>query len=96
MTRLSDAGVVGLQWSEDEDGSVQAEGLQSYDIDTDNELAVFQGDRCIKVHQCVDFNHAVSMVEASEAVCRWRIKEGGDGHGRKVNERGWAIPRGKA
>lgn len=93
MSRLSEAGVVNVKWAEDEDGNVQAEGLQEYDIDANNELAVFQGEKCVKVIQAVDFNHAVSMVYSSEAVCRWRIKEGGDGHGRKVNERGWALPR---
>ena len=91
MTRLSDAGVVSIQWEEDERGNISAEGLQYYDIDTKNELAVFHDDKCVKIHKCVDIFHAISMIEAGEAVCRWNIKNGKTGNGHKINERGWDI-----
>ena len=91
MTRLSDAGVVSIQWEEDERGNISAEGLQYYDIDLNNELAVFHDDKCVKIHKCVDIFHAISMIEAGEAVCRWNIKNGKTGNGHKINERGWDI-----
>jgi len=91
MTRLSDAGVVSIQWEEDEKGNISAEGLQYYDIDLNNELAVFHDDKCVKIHKCVDIFHAISMIEAGEAVCRWNIKNGKTGNGHKINERGWDI-----
>jgi hypothetical protein len=92
MTRLAEAGVVSIQWEEDEEeGMIFAEGLQSYEVDKDNELAVFNGKKCVKVHQCVDIFHAISMIEAGEAVCRWNIKNGRTGNGHKINERGWDI-----
>jgi hypothetical protein len=93
MTRLAELGVVDVKWTEDEDGNVFAEGLQEYEIDTNNELAVFQGEKCTKVHECVDFCHAVAMVYAGEAVCRWNLRNGKDGHGRPINERGWRVPK---
>lgn len=91
MTRLAEAGVVDVKWTEDKDGNVFAEGLQEYEIDTSNELAVFQADKCVKVYECEDIFHAVAMVYAKEAVCRWNIKNGKDGHGHKINERGWRV-----
>lgn len=91
MTRLAEAGVVSIQWEEDEDGNVFAEGLQSYEVDMDNELAVFHGSKCVKVHKCVDIFHAISMIEAGEAVCRWNIKNGRTGNGHRINEKGWDI-----
>jgi hypothetical protein len=91
MTRLSDAGVVSIQWEEDEKGNISAEGLQYYDIDLNNELAVFHDDKCVKIHKCVDIFHAISMIEAGEAVCRWNIKNGKTGNGHRINERGWDI-----
>jgi Na+-translocating ferredoxin:NAD+ oxidoreductase RNF subunit RnfB len=92
VSRLKELGVVDVKWDEDDDGNVQASGLQDYDIDADNELAVFQGDKCIKVYDCVDFCHAVAMVYAQEAVCRWNLRNGKTGNGRRINERGWQIP----
>jgi|SRR6516165_95995 hypothetical protein len=92
MTRLSDAGVVEISWEEDEkDGMVYAEGLQSYEIDSNNELAIFNGDKCIKVYRCGDLQHAVSVVYANESVCRLNIKKGMTGNGHKINERGWDL-----
>jgi len=91
MTRLSDAGVISIVWEEDEKGNISAEGLQYYDIDLNNELAVFHDDKCVKIHKCVDIFHAISMIEAGEAVCRWNIKNGKTGNGHRINERGWDI-----
>jgi hypothetical protein len=91
MSRLTDAGVVSIKWEEDEEGNISAEGLQYYDIDLNNELAVFHDDKCVKIHKCVDIFHAISMIEAGEAVCRWNIKNGKTGNGHKINERGWDI-----
>jgi hypothetical protein len=92
MTRLAEAGVVEIKWEEDEDdGMVYAEGLQFYEVDTKNELAIFHGEKCVKVHECVDLCHAVSMIYASEAVCRWNLKNGKTGNGHRINERGWDI-----
>lgn len=91
MSRLSDLGVVDIKWGEDDDGSVYANGLQDYEIDTDNELAVFQGEKCVKVMECVDLCHAVAIVYASEAVCRWNLRNGKTGNGHRINEKGWDI-----
>lgn len=92
MTRLTEIGLVNLVWSEDPAcDDVYAEGLQTYEIDDKNELAIFHGTKCVKIVECTDFEHAVSVVFASEAVCRWNIKQGGDGHGHKVNEKGWRV-----
>lgn len=91
MGRLSDLGVVDIKWTEDDDGNISAEGLQEYDIDKDNELAVFHGEECVKVIQGVDLCHAVSMVYSAEAVCRWNLRNGKTGNGHKINERGWDI-----
>lgn len=90
MSRLAGHGVVDLNWTEDED-TVYADGLQSYEIDTDNELAIFHGPKCVRVVPCSDFSHAISVIHASEAVCRWYIRQGSDGKGHKVTERGWVI-----
>lgn len=91
MSRLSELGVVDVKWTEDDDSNVFAEGLQEYEIDTDNELAVFQGDKCVKVIEATDFCHAVSMVYAGEAVCRWNLRNGKTGNGNAVNEKGWDL-----
>lgn len=91
MTRLNDAGVISIKWEEDEEGNISAEGLQDYEVDMDNELATFHGEKCIRVFKCVDIFHAISMIEAGEAVCRWNIKNGKTGNGHKINERGWDI-----
>lgn len=94
MSTLTDAGVVDITWDEDDDGTITAEGLQSYEIEnteTGWELAVFQDGKCKKVIDAVDLCHAVSMVYSSEAVCRWYIHEGKGYRGRKVNEKGWMV-----
>jgi hypothetical protein len=91
MTRLTDAGVVEIKWEEDDGGNVYAYGLQDYEIDDKNELAVFHGDKCVKVTHCVDLCHAVAMVYASESVCRWNLRNGKTGNGHKINERGWDV-----
>lgn len=91
MTRLADAGVVEIKWSEDEAGNVFAEGLQEYEIDTDNELAIFQGDKCTKVYECMDLCHAVAMVYSHESIMRWNLRNGKTGNGHKINEKGWDI-----
>lgn len=76
MTRLSDAGIVNLVWTEDEDGNVMADGHQSYDIDAENnEVSTFVDEKCVGVREAADFAHAVSMVLASEAVCAYKIRE---------------------
>jgi hypothetical protein len=75
MTRLSDAGVVNLVWSEDDDGMVMADGHQSYEIDENNEIAYFVDEKCVGFRQAADFPHAVSMVLAAEAVCAHKIRE---------------------
>ena len=89
--KLSELGVVNIKWGEDDDGCVYANGLQDYEIDTDNELAVFQGEKCVKVMECVDLCHAVAIVYASEAVCRWNLRNGKTGNGHRINEKGWDI-----
>ena len=89
LSRLAEAGLVTLTWSEDEEGNVFAEGLAEYEIDLNNELAVFHGDECVKVHDCVDLCHAASIVGSHEAVLRWNIKNGRTGNGWKVTEKGW-------
>jgi hypothetical protein len=91
VSRLADAGVVSIKWEEDDDGFITAEGLQVYEVDANNELATFHGDKCIRVFQCVDVFHAISMIEAGEAVCRWNLKNGKTGNGHRINERGWDI-----
>lgn len=90
-TRLDSIGVVDVTWGEDDDGCVWAEGLQTYEIDNDNELAIFHGDKLYKCVQGVDFCHAVAMVYSSEAVCRWNLRNGKTGNGHKINEKGWDI-----
>jgi hypothetical protein len=95
MGKLAELGVVDVKWSEDENGNVFAEGLQEYEIDDKNELAVFQGEKCVKVIEAVDLCHAVSMVYAGEAVCRWNLKNGKTGNGNLINERGWDLRRRK-
>jgi hypothetical protein len=90
MTRLAEHGVVDLKWSEDEDdGMVMAEGLMDYEIDLNNEIAYFQDNKCVRVHEAVNFDHAVDMILAHEAVLRGNIQRGVDHRNRKVNERGW-------
>lgn len=91
MTRLSDAGVTNIQWIEDADGIITAEGLQSYEIDLNNELAIFHDEKCMRVVECEDVCHAYAIAMSSEAVLRWNIKQGHDGHGHPVNEKGWRV-----
>ena len=73
MTRLSDAGIVNLVWTEDEDGNVMADGHMSYDIDADtNDVAMFGEDgKCSRVVEASDLPHAVSIVIANESVCSY-------------------------
>ena len=89
--RLDAAGIHTLAWDEDEDGLVYADGLQGYEIDNDNVLAIFQGKVCVRIVELNDLETAVAVAEASERVCRWNIKMGRAGNGAKVNERGWKI-----
>lgn len=91
MTRLDEACVVTLEWDEDDDGNVFADGHQSYEIDENCEIAVFHGKKCVEVKQAKDFPHAVSMVLASEAVCSYNLRNGCDFNNRKVNEYGCVI-----
>lgn len=91
MTRLAEVGLVDVKWTEDENGNVFAEGLQEYEIDTNNELAIFQGEKCIRIQECMDLVHAASMVYSWEAVCRWNLKNGKTGNGHKINEKGWDM-----
>lgn len=59
-----------LDWSIDDDGEDYSFGVAyDYIIDADNELAVFNGDKCIIIRQCVDLAHAESLAEAMERVC---------------------------
>ena len=73
MTRLSDACVVTLEWDEDDDGNITAEGHMSYDIDADtNDVAMFGEDgKCSRVVEASDLPHAVSIVIANESVCSY-------------------------
>lgn len=89
MTRLTEACVKTLEWSEDEDG-VYADGHQSYEIDENNEIATFHGPKCVSIREAVDFPHAVSMVLASEAVCSRNLREGSD-NGRPIDEWGCRV-----
>lgn len=91
MTRLDDAKVYDLTWTEDEDGTVYAEGAQSYEIDADSEIAVFQGKKCVEIRKCADLPHAVSIINAMEACCSYNARHGCNHHGKKVNERGWRV-----
>jgi hypothetical protein len=92
MSKLTDAGIVDLVWSEDENG-VYADGNQSYEIEfKDNgicELAVFQGPKCVKIIECTSISHAYSVIISGEAVCVWNIAHGETGHGYKVTAQGW-------
>ena len=90
VTQLAEAGIHSLVWGE-EDGVVHAEGLQDYEIDDNNELAIFQGETCVVVHECASLHHAVAIAEASERVCRWNISMGATWGGAKINERGWKV-----
>lgn len=93
--RLAGTGIVDMIWAEEDNGLITAEGLQSYEIDADNDIAVFQGDKCVEVKSAQDLQHAVSMVWSMEAVCRWNIHMGKTWRGNPVNERGWTMPRPK-
>ena len=90
-SRLEEAGIHSIIWEEDENGTVFADGLQSYEIDENNELAIFQGDKCVQITACESLETAVAIAEASEHVCRWNIKQGAAGNGGKINERGWKV-----
>jgi hypothetical protein len=74
VTRLADAGIVDLLWTEG-DNIVWADGHQEYEINENNEVATFVGDKCVSIREAADFAHAVSMVLASEAVCAYKIRE---------------------
>lgn len=89
MSRLDDASVVTLQWGEDE-RAVFADGHQSYEIDENNEIAVFHGEKCTDIRKAVDFNHAVSMVMSSEAVCSYNKRNGTTRKGYVIDEWGCA------
>jgi len=91
MSKLAEHGLVDLKWSEDEDGNIFAEGLQEYEIDTNLEVAIFQGEKCVRVIQAEDMCHAAGIVAAQESVCRWHLKMGATWRGHKINERGWDI-----
>ena len=91
MSRLDEAGIHSIVWQEDESGVVFADCLQSYEIDVDNELAIFQGDKCVQIHRCDSVENAVAIAEASERVCRWNIKMGCAAGGYKINDRGWRL-----
>jgi len=76
MSRLEDAAIVTLVWSEDEeDGTVYAEGHQSYEIDMKNEIAIFVNNKCIGFQEAANFPHAASIVLAHEAVCAFKIRD---------------------
>lgn len=76
MSRLTEAHVVTLEWSEDsDDGTVYADGHQSYEIDEKNDVAVFVDDKCTKVQGAGDFSHAVAIVLAHEAVVAYNLRE---------------------
>lgn len=90
-SRLDEAGIHSIVWQEDEDGLVYADGLQGYEIDTSNVLAIFQGPACVQIQECNTLETAVAIAEASERVCRWNIQQGAAGNGAKVNERGWKV-----
>lgn len=91
MTRLAEARIINIVWQEDDDGIVTLDGLQYYEIDFNNELAVFQGDKCVAVHICNSLDHAVAIAEAGEHVCRRNIREGCSHGGYKVTEKGWLV-----
>lgn len=91
MGRMTEAGVTNIIWKEDDSGVITADGLQYYEIDNDNELAIFHDDKCVRIVECEDVCHAYSIAMASEAVCRWNIKNGKTGNGHKTNERGWDL-----
>jgi len=91
MSRLALAGIHSIVWQEDEDDNIVfAEGLQAYEIDENNELAIFQGPNCVKVFECKTLEHAVSIAEASERVCRRNIALG-HANGYPINEKGWRV-----
>lgn len=55
-----------LDWDID-DGDYISHGTDyDYIIDLDNELAVFNGSKCIAVRECVDEEHAQFIAEAFE------------------------------
>src|SRR5258705_14019955 len=54
-----------LTWGED-DTCVFAKGTLEYEIDPANELAVFQGPKCMAIRQGKDLDHAIFIAEAFE------------------------------
>lgn len=90
-SRLDEAGIISIVWEEDESGVVFADCLQSYEIDVDNELAIFQGDKCVQIQKCNTLETAIAIAEASERVCRWNISQGAAAGGYKINDRGWRL-----
>lgn len=91
MTRLAEAGVAPLEWVEDEDGTISVTGHQEYEIGNDDEIAVFHGDKCVKILEAVDLPHAVSMVLAAEAVCSYNKRNGCDFKNRAIDEWGCVV-----
>ncbi|UOW92955.1 hypothetical protein SEA_LEOPARD_78 [Mycobacterium phage Leopard] len=82
MTRLASAHVKTLEWTEDEYG-ICAEGHQTYEIDENNEVAVFRGEKCVRIVKAADLPHAVSIVVASEQVCAYHLRNGRDLDGKR-------------
>jgi hypothetical protein len=70
-------------WREDEDGW-SADGTLSFDITTNFELAVFQGQECKEIRDCRNEDHAKFMAAAFERTAirnqrdgqNWRCVEG--------------------
>jgi hypothetical protein len=81
-----------LNWQED-DELVFADGLQSYEIDREDELAVFQAEKCVAVRNCKDLDHALAIAQAFDNVCERNLELGSTWHGKPINERGWRIAK---
>lgn len=59
-----------LDWEIDSDGEDVAVGIAyDYIVDGSNELAVFHGEKCVVIRQCVDMAHAEFIAEAIEIEC---------------------------
>jgi hypothetical protein len=65
MIPLSELNIANLKWRQDEDG-LAADGLLSYEIDLDMELAVFQGEKCLAIREANGELHAIFLAEAFE------------------------------
>jgi hypothetical protein len=56
-----------LDWSLDDDGTQFANGEHlGFEIDLDNELAVFEDDKCVAIRKAVDIDHAEYLANAFE------------------------------